>query len=77
MAFGLLLAAVSQSRTQLIQFGGHALIPNLVYDMAQPELADQAVNVAYGICTVIYLMVGCCGYRMYGRDVSDAVSPPG
>ncbi|KAI9634279.1 transmembrane amino acid transporter protein-domain-containing protein [Dioszegia hungarica] len=64
VAFGLLLAS----------FGGHELIPNLIYDMAHPQQAYDAIHVSYGICTVIYLTVGCVGYRMYGRDVSDAVS---
>ncbi|BEI91363.1 uncharacterized protein CcaverHIS019_0401830 [Cutaneotrichosporon cavernicola] len=55
-------------------FGGHGLIPNLIYDMQNPHEAERVCEVAYGIAMAVYVSVGFFGYLMYGRDVSDEVS---
>ncbi|WVW82950.1 hypothetical protein I302_104965 [Kwoniella bestiolae CBS 10118] len=64
ISFGLLLSG----------FGGHFLIPNLIRDMKNPKDADKVVDVAYGICMVVYALVAVWGYLMFGRDVSDEIS---
>ncbi|WWD10011.1 hypothetical protein V865_008144 [Kwoniella europaea PYCC6329] len=64
ISFGLLISG----------FGGHFLIPNLIRDMKDPQQADTVVEVAYGICMVVYVIVAVFGYLMFGRDVSDEIS---
>ncbi|WWC69317.1 uncharacterized protein I206_103255 [Kwoniella pini CBS 10737] len=64
LSFGLLISG----------FGGHFLIPNLIRDMKHPKQADKVVEIAYGACMVVYVIVAVFGYLMFGRDVSDEVS---
>ncbi|CAE6456120.1 unnamed protein product [Rhizoctonia solani] len=56
------------------QFAGHAVIPSLARDMAEPEHFDSMINWAFFVATFIYGIVGAGGYVMFGRDVSDEVS---
>ncbi|KAG8763255.1 hypothetical protein FRC11_005032 [Ceratobasidium sp. 423] len=58
----------------LEQFAGHAVIPSLARDMAEPERFDSMINWAFFVATLIYGVVGAGGYVMFGRDVSDEVS---
>ncbi|CAE6473471.1 unnamed protein product [Rhizoctonia solani] len=64
VAFGLFMAG----------FAGHAVIPSLARDMAEPEHFDSMINWAFFVATLIYGIVGAGGYIMFGRDVSDEVS---
>ncbi|CAE6469193.1 unnamed protein product [Rhizoctonia solani] len=56
------------------QFAGHAVIPSLARDMAEPERFDSMINWAFFVATLIYGIVGAGGYVMFGRGVSDEVS---
>ncbi|CAE6480796.1 unnamed protein product [Rhizoctonia solani] len=56
------------------KFAGHAVIPSLARDMAEPERFDSMINWAFFVATLIYGVVGAGGYVMFGRDVSDEVS---
>ncbi|CEL57373.1 Vacuolar amino acid transporter 1 OS=Saccharomyces cerevisiae (strain ATCC 204508 / S288c) GN=AVT1 PE=1 SV=1 [Rhizoctonia solani AG-1 IB] len=64
VSFGLFMAG----------FAGHAVIPSLARDMAEPEHFDSMINWAFFVATLIYGIVGAGGYVMFGRDVSDEVS---
>ncbi|CAE7191913.1 unnamed protein product [Rhizoctonia solani] len=64
VSFGLFMAG----------FAGHAVIPSLARDMAEPERFDGMINWAFSIATLIYGIVGAAGYVMFGRGVSDEVS---
>ncbi|KAJ1311803.1 hypothetical protein OPQ81_010268 [Rhizoctonia solani] len=64
VSFGLFMAG----------FAGHAVIPSLARDMAEPERFDSMINWAFFVTTLIYGVVGAGGYIMFGRDVSDEVS---
>ncbi|KAH7345347.1 transmembrane amino acid transporter protein-domain-containing protein [Rhizoctonia solani] len=64
VAFGLFMAG----------FAGHAVIPSLARDMAEPEHFDSMINWAFFVATLIYGIVGAGGYIMFGRNVSDEVS---
>ncbi|QRV90697.1 Transmembrane amino acid transporter protein [Ceratobasidium sp. AG-Ba] len=64
VSFGLFMAG----------FAGHAVIPSLARDMAEPEHFDSMINWAFFVATLIYALVGAGGYVMFGRDVSDEVS---
>ncbi|CAE6527549.1 unnamed protein product [Rhizoctonia solani] len=55
-------------------FSGHAVIPSLARDMAEPERFDSMINWAFFVATLIYGIVGAGGYFMFGRDVSDEIS---
>ncbi|KAF8761065.1 Transmembrane amino acid transporter protein [Rhizoctonia solani] len=55
-------------------FAGHAVIPSLARDMAEPEHFDSMINWAFFVATLVYGIVGAGGYVMFGRDVSDEVS---
>ncbi|KAL5641605.1 hypothetical protein ACGC1H_001921 [Rhizoctonia solani] len=64
VSFGLFMAG----------FAGHAVIPSLARDMAEPERFDSMINWAFFVATLIYGVVGAGGYVMFGRGVSDEVS---
>ncbi|KAG8737451.1 hypothetical protein FRC10_008168 [Ceratobasidium sp. 414] len=64
VSFGLFMAG----------FAGHAVIPSLARDMAEPEHFDSMINWAFFVATLIYAIVGAGGYIMFGREVSDEVS---
>ncbi|KAF8680388.1 Transmembrane amino acid transporter protein [Rhizoctonia solani] len=64
VSFGLFMAG----------FAGHAVIPSLARDMAEPEHFDSMINWAFFVATLVYGIVGAGGYVMFGRDVSDEVS---
>ncbi|KAK2461784.1 hypothetical protein APHAL10511_006247 [Amanita phalloides] len=64
VAFGLFMAG----------FAGHAVIPSLARDMADPSQFDKMINWAFAIATSIYAAIGYAGYLMYGNDVSDEIS---
>ncbi|KAI5122591.1 hypothetical protein M0805_004807 [Coniferiporia weirii] len=64
MAFGLFMAG----------FSGHAVLPSLARDMAEPREFNRMINSAFMAATVIYALIGGCGYLMFGNNVSDEVS---
>jgi vesicular inhibitory amino acid transporter len=51
-------------------------VPTLMRDMKDPSKAGRVIDVSYGLAMAIYLVVGVCGYIMYGHNVSDEVSGP-
>jgi vesicular inhibitory amino acid transporter len=82
VAFGLLMAG----------FSGHAVIPSLARDMADPSRFEEVINWAFvsgpsrslvlslnigqAVVTAIYMIIGTAGYAMFGRAVHDEVSTP-
>ncbi|KAL7418177.1 transmembrane amino acid transporter protein-domain-containing protein [Mrakia frigida] len=64
LVFGLLMAG----------FSGHAVVPSLARDMAEPERFDEMINVAYVITTAVYLFSGALGYLMFGNTVMDEIT---
>ncbi|TFK30607.1 hypothetical protein FA15DRAFT_662607 [Coprinopsis marcescibilis] len=64
LAFGLFMAG----------FSGHAVIPSLARDMADPSRFDEMIDRAFIIATVIYTAIGAAGYMMFGDSVSDEIS---
>ncbi|KAK7465722.1 hypothetical protein VKT23_005693 [Stygiomarasmius scandens] len=64
LAYGLFMAG----------FSGHAVIPSLARDMANPEHFDQMINWAFVVATTIYTLVGYAGYLMFGNEVSEEIS---
>ncbi|KAJ7677023.1 transmembrane amino acid transporter protein-domain-containing protein [Mycena polygramma] len=64
IAFGLFMAG----------FSGHAVIPSLARDMADPSHFDTMINIAFVVATSIYTLIGCAGYLMFGNSVSQEVS---
>ncbi|KAH8120132.1 transmembrane amino acid transporter protein-domain-containing protein [Phellopilus nigrolimitatus] len=64
IAFGLFMAG----------FSGHAVLPSLARDMADPAQFDKMIDWAFIAATVIYAFIGGCGYLMFGNSVSDEVS---
>ncbi|KAJ8455245.1 hypothetical protein ONZ45_g18997 [Pleurotus djamor] len=64
LAFGLFMAG----------FSGHAVIPSLARDMADPSQFDSMINWAFLIATSIYAIIGSAGYLMFGNDVSEEIS---
>ncbi|KAG9124660.1 hypothetical protein FRC07_010722 [Ceratobasidium sp. 392] len=71
VSFGLFMAGAGLGPEK---FAGHAVIPSLARDMAEPEHFDSLINWAFFVATLIYAVVGAGGYIMFGRDVSDEVS---
>ncbi|KAK1223802.1 hypothetical protein PQX77_013326 [Marasmius sp. AFHP31] len=61
LAFGLFMAG----------FSGHAVIPSLARDMANPDQFDTMINWAFVVSTAIYTLIGYVGYLMFGSEVSD------
>ncbi|KAL0580302.1 hypothetical protein V5O48_001719 [Marasmius crinis-equi] len=55
-------------------FSGHAVIPSLARDMANPDQFDTMINWAFIISTGIYTLIGYVGYLMFGKEVSDEIS---
>ncbi|KAL5495445.1 hypothetical protein ACEPAI_908 [Sanghuangporus weigelae] len=64
VAFGLFMAG----------FSGHAVLPSLTRDMQDPKDFDKMINLAFIAATIIYALIGGCGYLMFGNSVSDEVS---
>ncbi|KAK7058807.1 hypothetical protein VNI00_001431 [Paramarasmius palmivorus] len=64
LAYGLFMAG----------FSGHAVIPSLARDMANPEQFDTMINWAFFVATSIYTLIGCAGYLMFGNQVSQEIS---
>ncbi|KAJ8084203.1 hypothetical protein PM082_002970 [Marasmius tenuissimus] len=64
LAFGLFMAG----------FSGHAVIPSLARDMANPDQFDTMINWAFIVSTAIYTLIGYVGYLMFGNEVSDEIS---
>ncbi|TBU48398.1 transmembrane amino acid transporter protein-domain-containing protein [Dichomitus squalens] len=64
IAFGLFMAG----------FAGHAIIPTLAKDMADPSRFDEMIDWAFIIATGIYGLLGVTGYIMFGNAVSDEFS---
>lgn len=64
VAFGLFMAG----------FSGHAVLPSLARDMANPKEFDRMITMAFAAATVVYTLIGGCGYLMFGNDVSDEIS---
>ncbi|EJD04149.1 uncharacterized protein FOMMEDRAFT_82137 [Fomitiporia mediterranea MF3/22] len=64
VAFGLFMAG----------FSGHAVLPSLAKDMANPKEFDEMINLAFIAATVVYTCIGGGGYLMFGNSVSDEVS---
>ncbi|KAG7099387.1 hypothetical protein E1B28_001242 [Marasmius oreades] len=64
LAYGLFMAG----------FSGHAVIPSLARDMANPEDFDTMINWAFIVATSIYTLIGYVGYLMFGENVSDEIS---
>ncbi|PAV21981.1 amino acid transporter [Pyrrhoderma noxium] len=64
IAFGLFMAG----------FSGHAVLPSLARDMANPKEFNRMINMAFTAATIIYAIIGGCGYLMFGNSVSDEVS---
>jgi len=61
VSFGLFMAG----------FGGHAVIPSLARDMADPLQFDSMINWAFTVATGIYGIIGAAGYLMFGKTVSE------
>ncbi|KAL5519122.1 hypothetical protein ACEPAH_805 [Sanghuangporus vaninii] len=64
VAFGLFMAG----------FSGHAVLSSLARDMQNPKDFDKMINLAFIAATIIYALIGGCGYLMFGDSVSDEVS---
>ncbi|KAG5654742.1 hypothetical protein H0H81_003750 [Sphagnurus paluster] len=64
IAFGLFMAG----------FSGHAVIPSLARDMADPSQFDKMINWAFVIATFLYALIGYAGYLMFGKYVSEEIS---
>ncbi|PIL32046.1 transporter [Ganoderma sinense ZZ0214-1] len=64
IAFGLFMAG----------FSGHAVIPTLARDMADPSRFDEMINWAFATATSVYVLLGIIGYIMFGNAVSDEFS---
>ncbi|TCD64000.1 hypothetical protein EIP91_004702 [Steccherinum ochraceum] len=64
VSFGLFMAG----------FSGHAVIPSLARDMADPSQFDKMINCAFVVATVVYGTIGVAGYLMFGNSVSDEFS---
>ncbi|KAF8342961.1 transmembrane amino acid transporter protein-domain-containing protein [Cantharellus anzutake] len=64
LSFGLFMAG----------FAGHAVVPSIAQDMREPERFERMINTAFVVTTVIYGIIGVCGYLMFGRTVTDEIS---
>ncbi|KAF5377663.1 hypothetical protein D9615_005253 [Tricholomella constricta] len=64
LAFGLFMAG----------FSGHAVIPSLARDMADPNQFDRMINWAFIVATSLYALIGYAGYLMFGKYVSAEIS---
>ncbi|KAF8078445.1 transmembrane amino acid transporter protein-domain-containing protein [Lyophyllum atratum] len=64
LAFGLFMAG----------FSGHAVIPSLARDMADPSQFNRMINWAFAVATFLYALIGYAGYLMFGKYVSDEIS---
>ncbi|TFL06651.1 transmembrane amino acid transporter protein-domain-containing protein [Pterulicium gracile] len=64
ISFGLFMAG----------FSGHAVMPSLARDMANPEDFNSVINWAFAAATLIYTLIGYAGYAMFGENVSEEVS---
>ncbi|KAI0961460.1 hypothetical protein AcV7_000553 [Taiwanofungus camphoratus] len=64
ISFGLFMAG----------FSGHAVIPSLVRDMADPTQFHVMIDYAFTTATAIYAIIGVAGYIMFGNSVSDEFS---
>ncbi|GLB36321.1 putative transmembrane amino acid transporter protein [Lyophyllum shimeji] len=64
LAFGLFMAG----------FSGHAVIPSLARDMADPSHFDAMIDWAFVVATFLYALIGSAGYLMFGKSVSDEIS---
>ncbi|KIY45421.1 hypothetical protein FISHEDRAFT_49546 [Fistulina hepatica ATCC 64428] len=71
LAFGLLMAGVSSFA---LVFSGHAVIPSLTMDMADPSQYEKMLNTAFIVATSLYTLIGYAGYIMFGADVHDEIS---
>ncbi|KAI3656069.1 hypothetical protein MP638_003501 [Amoeboaphelidium occidentale] len=54
-------------------YSGHACFPSFYASMREPHLFGRAINVSYTVATVMYLLVGTCGYLMFGDHVNGLI----
>ncbi|EEB89800.1 hypothetical protein MPER_12068, partial [Moniliophthora perniciosa FA553] len=71
VALAMTLTAYASINTQ---FSGHAVIPSLARDMADPNQFDTMINWAFFVATSIYTLIGYAGYLMFGDNVSQEIS---
>ncbi|CAG8472821.1 8472_t:CDS:2 [Gigaspora rosea] len=72
LSFGLLITG----------YAGHATFPSIYLNMKSPDKYPTVVNISFAISTVIYILLGVCGYIMFGNQTKPefviwlvAVSP--
>jgi hypothetical protein len=56
------------------QFSGHAVVPSLYRDMAQPATFNSMIDVAYIFTFVVTMLFAALGYLMFGNDVSSEIT---
>lgn len=58
----------------LAQFSGHAVVPSLYRDMAQPATFNSMIDVAYIFTFVVTMLFAALGYLMFGNGVSSEIT---
>lgn len=64
LSFGLLMSG----------FSGHAVVPSLYRDMAQPATFNSMIDVAYIFTFVVTMLFAALGYLMFGNGVSSEIT---
>ncbi|GAA5987394.1 hypothetical protein JCM10908_001938 [Rhodotorula pacifica] len=64
LSFGLLMSG----------FSGHAVVPSLYRDMAQPTSFNSMIDVAYIITFIVTMLFAAMGYLMFGNGVSSEIT---
>lgn len=57
-----------------LQFSGHAVVPSLYRDMAQPATFNSMIDVAYIFTFVVTMLFAALGYLMFGNGVSSEIT---
>ena len=55
-------------------FAGHAVLPSICQDMKNKSQYPQALLIAFGLASILYLLIGVTGYLMYGNQSMDEIT---
>ncbi|RIB25347.1 transmembrane amino acid transporter protein, partial [Gigaspora rosea] len=64
LSFGLLITG----------YAGHATFPSIYLNMKSPDKYPTVVNISFAISTVIYILLGVCGYIMFGNQTKPEIT---
>uniref|UniRef100_A0A7S2NTH1 Amino acid transporter transmembrane domain-containing protein n=1 Tax=Leptocylindrus danicus TaxID=163516 RepID=A0A7S2NTH1_9STRA len=55
-------------------FSGHAIVPSIYTSMKRPQDFEKMITITFSIVLIACLLVGTCGYYMFGNFVEDQVT---